>query len=194
MLSGLLVEEPELVDDANEALLQIHRSTRRSLNVLDALVALEGRTDGERLAKTTLSPELLAREAAASLVLTDSERRSLEIRRMPRLRGHPALIRQLYSNLLANAFKFRSPERELRVICGYDEEARGWYVEDNGIGVPASRGEEIFASGSRYKAERPGSGLGLYVVRWIVEAHGGRVWFEQPHESEGACLIFTVPD
>lgn len=193
MLSGLLIDQPALVDDPAEALLQIHHSTRRSLNVLEALIALDEQEYGETLPKTTLSPELVAREAAGSLALTEEEQDALEIRNMPRLRGHPTLMRQLYANLLANAFKFRSSERELRVICGYDPELDAWYVEDNGVGVPDTRGQEIFDQGARFNDERPGSGIGLYVVRWILQAHGGRAWFDSPRDSEGARLAFVVP-
>ena len=190
MLAGLLIEEPELVEDPKSALQQIHRSTRRGALLLEALAAIEGHDARQPLQKTQLDPSIIVREAAAALALTEEEEQALVIESMPHLRGNPALVRQLYANLLANAYKFKHPERRLEVRCGYREDLEAWVVSDNGIGIPLEGARLIFNGGGRLST-RPGTGLGLLIVRWVAEVHGGSVWLEET-SPEGSVFAFRL--
>jgi len=191
MLAGLLVEEPELVHDCKEALTQIRRSTRRGALLLEALAAIEGHSPDEPLQTARLDPSIIVREASTALALTDEEERALVIEQMPHFRGNPALVRQLYANLLANAYKFRHSERDLVIRCGYSDELEAWVVADNGIGIPANHVGSIFNGGERLST-RPGSGLGLLIVRWVAEVHGGSVWLSET-SREGSVFAFRLP-
>jgi PAS domain S-box-containing protein len=116
---------------------------------------------------------------------------------LPELEADPVQLSQLFQNLLANGLKFvRAGERPLlRVSASRDDGAWRFVVVDNGIGIPADSLEQVFepfervSDGTRY----PGSGLGLYTCRRIVERHGGRIWAERG-DPLGTRICFTVAD
>ena len=99
---------------------------------------------------------------------------------------------QVFSNLIGNALKFTPPEGTITVSAHSVGEEVRFTVCDSGPGIPEAEREHIFdrywqASHSR----RAGAGLGLFIVKGIVEAHGGRAWTEA--RGGGACLCFTLP-
>jgi signal transduction histidine kinase len=107
------------------------------------------------------------------------------------------MIEQLLANLLGNALKY-SPEGQ-RV--GVEVEQRGddiaVAVSDKGMGIAAGELPGLFERFHRTpQAEGsglPGTGLGLFICRGIVEAHGGRIWVESPGEGQGSTFRFTLP-
>lgn len=105
-------------------------------------------------------------------------------------------IRQVFQNLLDNAVKY-SPESK-SVIVGYqptDKEAI-FYVKDSGIGIPKKQQDRVFQRFFRAEnvatLKASGTGLGLYLVKAVVEGHGGRIWFES-EEGKGTTFYFSLP-
>jgi PAS domain S-box-containing protein len=105
-------------------------------------------------------------------------------------------IRQVLSNLLSNAVKY-SPDGGIVRVGGWADAASVTvYVADQGIGIPASEQDKLFQrfyrvdSGLRRKTH--GAGLGLYLCKAIVEAHGGRIWLRS-EEGRGTAVFFTLP-
>jgi signal transduction histidine kinase len=106
------------------------------------------------------------------------------------------MVRQVFTNLLSNAFKF-SGHREVRVISveGKEEENENVYsVRDNGAGFDMSQKEKLFQVFQRLHGsdQFEGTGIGLAIVKRIVERHGGRVWAEGT-PGKGAVFFFTLP-
>lgn len=116
--------------------------------------------------------------------------------RLPVLSLERNRIEQVFVNLLSNAIKF-TPEKGKIICCVQEEETQiRCTVEDTGKGIPADSLEKIFDKfqqihdvESRHKG---GTGLGLAVVRTILEAHGGKVWAES-ELGKGSRFIFTLP-
>ncbi|MBT3362338.1 MAG: AAA domain-containing protein [Chloroflexi bacterium] len=105
-------------------------------------------------------------------------------------------IKQVMVNLLSNAIKFSHDEGIIRVKTDKSDTEVVVHVEDNGIGIPQSAIGRIFdrfhqVDGSLTRKAQ-GTGLGLYIVKQIVEAHGGRIWVESV-EGEGSIFSFTLP-
>ncbi len=114
----------------------------------------------------------------------------------PTVRGDAERLRQVLSNLLSNAIKY-SPRGGLIRTGGWTDD--DWvyvYVADEGIGIPKPEQERIFER--FYRAESPltrrteGVGLGLYLCKEVVEAHGGKIWV-QSEPGKGAKFIFKLP-
>ena len=85
-------------------------------------------------------------------------------------------------NLLANASKFAPEDSTVRIGCEADDSRLAAWVEDEGAGPPAPAGEGLFAPfrrGAEQEPEPGGLGLGLWIVRSIVERHGGTVGVER---------------
>jgi len=100
------------------------------------------------------------------------------------------LLRRVFTNLLDNAIKYSSVRRRPAIEIGYQDGA--FYVKDNGIGIPAEHRTEIFKALKRlHQVEAEGIGMGLYVVKRIIEKYGGQVWVESKPGS-GSTFFFTV--
>jgi PAS domain S-box-containing protein len=102
---------------------------------------------------------------------------------------------QVFLNLFSNAVKFRSPERPLLVRIDVSTHRGNVVVriEDNGNGIKAEYLETVFGLFQQLDQKQEGSGLGLALVRRIIENHGGRIWAESEGEGKGAAFVFSLP-
>jgi chemotaxis family two-component system sensor kinase Cph1 len=105
-------------------------------------------------------------------------------------------LAQLFQNLIGNALKFRG-EAAPRVEVRAHREDDHWHfqVADNGIGIDPRNRERVFEMFQRLHTRDtyPGTGVGLAIVKKIVERHGGRIWVE-PGAVRGTVFHFTVAD
>jgi PAS domain S-box-containing protein len=116
----------------------------------------------------------------------------VEIRALPRLLADRVRIRQVFANLLDNAVKYAHPERRLRIEVGYDPP--DLYVRDNGVGIPSNKREAVFYSLCRlHEVSCDGLGMGLSIVKKIVERHGGSVWVESDGCSGSTFFLRFTP-
>jgi signal transduction histidine kinase len=105
-------------------------------------------------------------------------------------------LREVFSNLIGNAIKY-SPSGGLIRVGGWTEaDEVGIFVSDEGIGIPTSEQERIFDRFARVDnsltRQTPGAGLGLFLVKSVIEAHGGHVWVDS-RPGQGATFNFTLP-
>ncbi len=114
----------------------------------------------------------------------------------PPVWGDPERLREVLTNLVSNAVKYSPNGGPVWVGGRVDNTGVTVYVADQGIGIPPEEQERIFdrfhrvESGLHRRTE--GAGLGLYLVKAIIEAHGGRVWVESA-PGRGSVFIFTLP-
>lgn len=116
---------------------------------------------------------------------------------LPQTRGDRVMLRQVLVNLLSNAIKFTRPRSEPAIevggATGRDENI--YYVKDNGVGFDMRYADKLFGVFQRLHAqdEFEGTGIGLAIVKRIVERHGGRVWAHAT-AGAGATIFFTLPE
>ncbi len=121
-----------------------------------------------------------------------------DVKPLAPVNGDPVLLRQVLVNLLANALKFTRDAKpaviELRMEQSGDDGAAVYFVRDNGVGFDMEEAERLFVMFQRltHGEEFEGSGVGLAMVRRIIERHGGQVWAESP-AGGGATFFFTLP-
>jgi signal transduction histidine kinase len=113
----------------------------------------------------------------------------------PMLAMRPEALRHLLLNLLDNAVKYGPNEQTVRVSLGQRDGEVVLSVADEGPGVPVREREQIWTPFMRGAAARAkgGSGIGLTIVREVVEQHGGRYWVEPAAPSGGARFVITLP-
>jgi signal transduction histidine kinase len=115
---------------------------------------------------------------------------------MPVVRGEEPLLSALFTNLISNSLKFRHPNRPPRVRLEAQRVGDEWLIScsDNGIGIEPEYADKIFVIFQRLhpKDEYPGTGIGLAIVKKIIEYHDGRVWLD-PEAREGTLIRFTLP-
>jgi PAS domain S-box-containing protein len=114
----------------------------------------------------------------------------------PPVQGDEERLRQVLNNLISNAIKY-SPDGGQITVSGRADQGQVYVaVTDQGIGIPAGERERIFDR--FYRVESPlsrrtqGAGLGLFLVKSVVEAHGGYIWVES-NQGQGSTFVFTLP-
>lgn len=121
----------------------------------------------------------------------------LQIDSLPSVKADRALLRQVFSNLLSNAYKFTReiPLGKIEIGSEIQNGERVFYVRDNGAGFDMANIEKLFGVFQRLHRNEDfeGNGVGLSIVQRIVRRHGGRIW-AQAKPGEGACFYFTLTD
>ncbi len=120
---------------------------------------------------------------------------TIEIGELPTVHGSDALIRLLLGNLLNNALKFCRDDPPQVSVSAIRKGGRWEFcVADNGIGINPVHADRIFEVFQRLHGVTAyaGSGVGLAVVKRVVDWHGGRIWVES-EEGSGAAFLFTLP-
>ncbi|MFE7408652.1 ATP-binding protein [Isoptericola sp. NPDC057559] len=119
---------------------------------------------------------------------------------LPVVHGERALLAMLLTNVVGNAVKFRDPERPPRIHVSARRlpgPEAGWEIScaDNGIGIDPQYADRVFVIFQRLhpKDVYTGTGIGLALVKRVVEHHGGSVWLE-PSEAGGTTVRWTLPD
>jgi len=114
---------------------------------------------------------------------------------LPVVQGNEVRLRQVFSNLIGNALKYRRPGTPPRIHVSAQQRQTDWVfsVLDNGMGFDPHHAESIFGVFCRLHGRNvPGSGIGLAICKSVVERAGGRIWAES-RVGEGSCFRFTWP-
>jgi PAS domain S-box-containing protein len=115
---------------------------------------------------------------------------------LPTVYGDRTRLVEVTQNLLDNAVKFMGDQPEPRIEIGQAGEVDGkliFFVKDNGIGIAPEFHSKIFGLFNKLDMQSEGTGVGLTLVKRIVEAHGGHIWVESQAGLRGATFYFTLP-
>jgi ABC-type amino acid transport substrate-binding protein/nitrogen-specific signal transduction histidine kinase len=109
--------------------------------------------------------------------------------------GDRTRLVEIWQNLIDNAIKYRNPKRTSTIEVGVDTSAKNpvFYVRDNGLGIDPRFHDKIFGLFNQLNPDIEGSGVGLALVKRIVEFHKGTIWVESEGAGHGACFRFTLP-
>jgi len=185
-----------LSEDSLGLIEKIQNATLVMGSMLDAFLKLAhaGRKDLER---RPVPMRALVDQTIRELDLRSSTPGlDLRLGQLETVEGDAVLLRQVWTNLLTNAVKFAQEDRPLRLEVGSrTEEGRlVFFVKDNGIGFSMQEAPHLFHAFQRLESSAGhsgGHGLGLALVRRIVQRHGGTVWAES-RPGEGATFFFSI--
>jgi signal transduction histidine kinase len=181
--------------EGQHLLATVRENAHRMGRLIDDLVGFS-RLATKPLAVTAVDLGALTHAVVEELEQANAERRvTVTVAALPAVRGDPALLRQVLTNLVGNAFKFTRHRAEPRVDIG-TEQVGGttvYYVRDNGVGFDMRYAEKLFGVFQRlHRADEfEGTGIGLALVQRIIRRHGGRVWADA-RANEGATFRFTL--
>ncbi len=115
---------------------------------------------------------------------------------LPLVHANDSRLRQVFQNLISNAIKYRVPQRRPEVHVSVRAAGEEWIftVRDNGMGLDMMYADKIFGVFQRLhsNSQIEGAGIGLAIVKRIVEQHGGRIWVES-EQGRGSTFFFTLP-
>lgn len=185
-------------EKARELLNIIGRNARKMEQLLGDLLAFSRLSTREIvLHEKKIDMEALAREAFEEVMPLLSDRKvHVEFKPLPPVAGDRTMIRQVFVNLLSNALKYTRPVEAALIEVGGAAQGHEnvYYVRDNGVGFDMRYAARLFGLFSRLHgpAEFEGTGIGLVIIKRVVEKHGGRVWAEGS-PNKGATFSFALP-
>lgn len=196
--SALLMEGHghEMSDDARRLVAVIRESVQRMGHLVDGLL------DFSRLGRRSLAVEPIDMHRLVSGLVADAARTSedrcitFSVGQLPTIQGDATMIRQVFENLIANAIKFTRdrPQATIEIGCRLEGGEQVFFVSDNGAGFDATYKDKLFKVFERlhYADEFPGTGVGLAIVKRVVEKHGGSV-SATGAVDEGATITVALP-
>jgi signal transduction histidine kinase len=155
-----------------------------------------------RIGRQINAPEVrdlstLVHEAAERVVIQiKSQGIDLQIAAdMPQVYGDPGRLLEVFQNLIDNSTKFMGEQKHPRIEIGAERDNGQvhCFVRDNGLGIAAEYHARVFDLFDRLDTKVDGTGVGLALVKRIVEVHGGRIWIESAGEGQGSSFHFTLP-
>lgn len=185
----------QLPIDGQSLLNLIHENALAMSRLIEDLLAFS-RTSRQPLKKETVSTPELVRHVMANLRSAQADRQiEIIVGELPPCQADPALLAQVWLNLLSNALKFTSKCYETRIEIGSfnRQNETVYFVKDNGVGFDMEYAGRLFKVFQRLHGEEdyPGTGVGLAIVERIVRRHGGRIWAEGV-VGQGASFYFTL--
>jgi signal transduction histidine kinase len=195
--ASLLAEDRDskLSPMAQDNLRRIRGATLRMSNLINDLL------DFSRLGKQALDVKPVSPAHLVQQVLQELEPKlhgrdiKVAVKKLPSCQADPALLREVFLNLIDNAIKFSAKTAAARIEVGsrIQDGQLVWYVSDNGVGFDMAHYERLFGVFSRLHSvdEFEGTGVGLALVHRVVKRHGGEIWaYAEP--GKGATFYFSL--
>lgn len=186
-----------LPQGAKHYLDRIFFNLKRAQNLLEDLSELAGITIEEENFEHVSSHELVEAAVEPFLFIIKKQAITLSIQDdLPHIYCDVKAMIQVFTNLISNAIKYSRPGKPNRIEIGYegDEIFHKFYVKDQGIGIAEKDRNKVFVLFSRLRRKREvaGSGIGLAIVKRIIEGHGGEIWVDS-RLNKGSTFFFTLP-
>jgi PAS domain S-box-containing protein len=191
----------KITKDQKEFIERMSRSTEKMILLIGDLLNITKIEEGRYIFDMTPTDMETIVLSAISLYRVPIEEKKIEFtfkkpKKFPKVKMDVEKIKLAVQNLFDNAIKYTHPKGSLQVelSCGTNEVQ--FKIKDSGMGIPKSQQERVFSKFFRganvMKVVTEGTGLGLFITKNIIEAHGGKIWFES-EENKGTTFYFTLP-
>lgn len=186
--------------DITESIHYIQTAVTRLSAIIDALLRLS------RIGRVEYRPEIVYLKPVINRIVSamrssiDEKGATVSVGELPPVWGDPTALEQIFANLIANAVNYLSPERPGQIEVGILKtppedlvEMQVYFVKDNGLGIAEAYLPKVFAIFQRlHGSVAQGEGIGLALVRRMVERHGGKIWVESV-EGVGSTFFVSLP-
>jgi two-component system, sensor histidine kinase and response regulator len=187
---------PEKVDgDVLEIVGHINKSVERMTRLIKDLLQFSRQANAE-IEKKDNSMTDLVEEVVHDIGLTTSlDQTEIIVHKLPNALGDQSMLKQMWTNLISNAIKYSQKKEKPRVEIGVQQENGKlvYFVKDNGAGFDMKNYNRLFKVFQRLHADKEfkGTGVGLALVKRIVDRHDGRIWAES-NPGQGTNFYFTL--
>jgi PAS domain S-box-containing protein len=183
-------------NDEAKRMLNVIRNNAKKMGVLiDDLLSFS-RMGRKEIGRLPVDFNKLVEPIVAEQKLSAPAKTQFTVHPLPNTQGDPALLSQVYINLISNAIKYSANKENPKVEIGAEEKDDEivYYVKDNGAGFDMKYAHKLFGVFQRLHSneEYEGTGVGLAIVQRIIVKHGGKVWAEGI-PGDGAVFYFSLP-
>lgn len=194
----------EITKEQREYLQKTYQSNERMISLINDLLNVTRIEEGRYLYKPAFADFVSICQFVINSYKDEIKRKNIKFEfkkpfhKIPEVQVDVEKIRLAVSNLLDNAVHYTPSGGSVTISLDYDKNKKeiNFSIKDTGIGIPAEQKERIFSKFFRganvIRMETEGSGLGLFIVKNIIEAHGGRIWFES-EEGKGTIFYLNLP-
>ncbi|OHA75995.1 MAG: hypothetical protein A3I38_03120 [Candidatus Wildermuthbacteria bacterium RIFCSPLOWO2_02_FULL_47_10] len=193
----------KLTKEQAELLQKSYQSNERMIRLINELLEVTRMEDGKYLSNPIPTRFESIAESTVNFFQEEAGHKSLKLvydkpeTALPAINIDVEKMRIVMANLLDNAIRYTLPGGQVTVSLKYDKKGIECSVRDTGIGIPENQAKRIFErfyrGSNAIRMETDGSGLGLYIAKNIIEAHGGKMWFESK-ENIGSTFTFWLPE
>ena len=185
------------IERAHSDFARIGHAVEKMYKMINELIELS------RIGRLVNPPEDVSFEeivlAGLSAVETDITKHNVQVHVHPNMPTvHVELVRliEVIQNLLENAIKYVGGQPNPQITIGVRSESgeQIFFVRDNGIGIDPAYHERVFNIFEKLNPQSEGTGIGLTIVKRIIEMHGGRIWVESDGPGKGTAFCFTLPE
>lgn len=200
MLNG---DAGKLSEEQRDYLEEIYASNRRMVELVDGLLNMSRLELGTFMVEPVDMDIHDVMKGLMNEVAYKIEEKGLHIHKIcdpavPTIHADPQLVRIIFQNIVTNAIKYTPDGGDITMSCDYipEEEMIKISIKDTGYGIPAHEQDKIFSKLFRasnvLQYDTDGSGLGLYIVKSILDEVGGKIWFES-EEGVGTTFYIDLP-
>ncbi len=199
-LQTLLKDEKKYPKEKREAITHINAATEKLQSLSEDLLEIASLEGHSVLILKQVDIEKVVRDLILE-VSPQASRKGIAIsteieKDLPKLNADEKRIRELVKHLLQNAVKFNKKGGEVLLKASIEEKSLKISVKDTGIGISKEEQSKIFNKfyrvGTNLEYNYEGEGLGLYIVKTVVELHGGKIWVDST-PGIGSTFTFTIP-
>ena len=194
----LLEDYSEELDDEGKRLLNVVIDNSQKMGRLIDDILSFSRVAQTELVKTRVNMSTIFSEACKTVIDEYSElqdKLDITVQNLPEAHGDLPLLKQAAINLVSNAVKYSSKNDAIEITVGYtqDDDMPTYYVRDNGVGFDMKYANKLFGVFQRLHSstEYEGTGVGLSLVKHIIDRHGGDIW-AQSEPGKGAAFFFKL--
>jgi len=181
--------------DMHDMFGHIEASSKRMNAIIDDLLAL-AKCSKDQLHTSAVDLNQLFAGVWDNILFASPHIACIEVEQLPTVNADGSMLEQVIVNLLSNAIKYSSKKRKPHIKVGCNTTAEGYtfYVQDNGAGFDMNDYDRLFSAFQRLHplTEFDGTGVGLMLIKRIIEKHGGKVW-AKGKVDEGATFYFSLP-
>lgn len=196
--SAILAQESQMnLSDKGKRYLQIIRDSIRQMSQLIEDLLSFAHMSRRDMTRTALPTNEMIESIIENLKSQYLDQHfEVKVHDLPMIYGDPPMMKQVFVNLLSNAFKYSSKKRSANIEVGFEEDEHEtiFYVKDNGVGFDIQYAGKLFGVFQRLHGpqEYEGTGVGLSMVKRIITRHGGRVWADSQLNA-GSTFYIALP-
>lgn len=192
LINWFIEDNKELINEKNKQSLDLVLFNVEKMDLLIGGILDYSSVDIEKTNDRLIDINVLVNEIIKTLNIPTNF--SITINNtLPKIYGNDFRFRQLFQNLIQNAIKYNRKEVGLIEIGSTENESEiQFYIKDNGMGIPEPYHNKIFEIFSKLESNNQSSGIGLSIVKKIIEIYNGQIWLES-QEDIGTTFYFTLP-